>query len=270
MDECRHRPVDAAERAARRLLHHELDRLGKALVVALHLAQHPQLRSGRVQADLRVGELFFERVALVRARLEPKRVSGDHILRRRHIFLCRGKALFTRRSLIGDSFLPRQRRLAVGAQCLLALKNVRERCFHTDDLGAASCRLRGEEGVICTQRSQLFRRFTACIGQRLAFFRCGAELFIDLRKLAANLRNARLLLRDLAGDAAAPVFLIGQLLPHTRNIFCGVVDRRLHNGLSCLHLLALLFGGGNGIALFLEHKTLAVEFERKLLRGGIK
>ena len=227
MDERGDRPVYAAKRTARGLLHHELDCLGKALEIALHLAQHPQLRIRRSQLDFGIAHLLFQPVALFRPGLQAKRIAGDHIVRRRDVFLRLGKTFFALRRLLLHILPARQRGCMIRFQRLLPFEDVRKCRPDGADLRPPSGCLRGQQRMIRAQTEELSRRLVVRLRQLFALFERCAELFVDPRQLNADLPDARLLGLDLPCNAAAAALLIGQLLPHAVDIRFVVVDRCL-------------------------------------------
>ena len=120
----RHRPVHAAQYPARRLLHHGLDGLGKALIIALHLAQHFLPRAGGVQLHLYGRQLLLQPLPPVGLRFQPQRVAGDGVSAGRHILLRLRKRLTARRELPRNIVLPRDRRRVIVLQRPAALRDL--------------------------------------------------------------------------------------------------------------------------------------------------
>ena len=111
----------AAQAAALGALHHKAYRLGKALEIPLHLAQHFNLRVQRVELQRsRIG-LFLQAVALLRAGIQTQLIARDGVFGRCDVlfglFQPRGAVCFLlpdlRKALFGGS--------AVGFQLLASL-----------------------------------------------------------------------------------------------------------------------------------------------------
>ena len=80
MDEARHGAVDSPQLAALRLPHHQLHRLGVALVELLHLGEHVDAGSEGVLLHLELDVLFPRLLGALFAPVQPQGVAADDVL----------------------------------------------------------------------------------------------------------------------------------------------------------------------------------------------
>ena len=80
--------MHAGKRASCRVLHHKAHRLGKALEVPLHLAEHIGLRGKRFELHRRAIKLLLERLALFQPCFAPELVPRNAVLSRLHAVVC--------------------------------------------------------------------------------------------------------------------------------------------------------------------------------------
>ena len=219
----------ARKRAARRLLHHKAHRLGKALEVPLHLAQHICFRVERTQLDRHAVEISLQRLRLFLPGFQAKRIARNPVFCRLHTVCRVFQRLDALRPLLFGLCAARFVRLQILLQGLFPRLDL----FHRRSQGR-NLRL----FVLCVRQQKIFLR--RALQKRL--LRC-TELALHLACLRGFLLHLRIELRARLvqrGNCLLPVFhrfgnraascrLLVHFAPGTLDVLLQMLHLRLQN-----------------------------------------
>ena len=264
-DELGNRAVDAAKLSGCRILHNKADGLGKALVFALHLTEHTDLRIKRIELDAGGVQLPLQAVALVLTRFQAKLIARDGIFRALRVVLRLFKTFFAGELLRRDPLLPGLCGSPVLLQRLSAGKDLLHGGLHGGDLRSHGGALRLQKRLLGTEGNELLSGFAGLLCESLRLLLNGSKGVICSGQRAGIFFDLLPLGLDLARNAAASRLLILQLLPDAVDVRLVVLDLRAQERNFVLCLLAFGLHLADVLALLVELKRLVVVLQAELL-----
>ena len=223
-----------------------------------------------MQLDVLRVQRLFEAIPLLHPGIEPQGIARVGIPVRLHSLLCLGKGLLASVHRLAQLRLPGKGGGQILLHGSLALADLVQRRAQGRGFGTLAGGLLLERRLAGAQGEGLplglIRRGQEPGGLVLGLL----ELIFRLGEGGGQLGNARLLLGNLTGDAAAAALLIFKLPAHPFNILLGILRPGLQDGAFTLLLVEHCLLPGNGVALLLQLQVCLVELERQLIRELIK